>query len=183
MKFALRPYHVLLVLFASLSFLLMATVAKAQAQAQSPRPWQQVTPASTAEVAANLKSPPREYGAMQQFQSWNGSNAMERLPNIPYDAAEVRARISRDLDAMEANGIFMINLSPGRRAPGEPAYLSQGHMDQVKYIVAELAKRNMRMWIQDESDYPSGFAGGYISVRIRCESALIAGLAGGGVVR
>ncbi len=165
MKFALRPYHVLLVLFASLSFLLMATVAKAQAQAQSPRPWQQVTPASTAEVAANLKSPPREYGAMQQFQSWNGSNAMERLPNIPYDAAEVRARISRDLDAMEANGIFMINLSPGRRAPGEPAYLSQGHMDQVKYIVAELAKRNMRMWIQDESDYPSGFAGGYISER------------------
>jgi hypothetical protein len=143
----------------------MATVAKAQAQAQSPRPWQQVTPASTAEVAANLKSPPREYGAMQQFQSWNGSNAMERLPNIPYDAAEVRARISRDLDAMEANGIFMINLSPGRRAPGEPAYLSQGHMDQVKYIVAELAKRNMRMWIQDESDYPSGFAGGYISER------------------
>ena len=96
---------------------------------------------------------------MQQFQSWNAANAMERLPNIPYDPAEVRARISRDLDAMEANGIFMINYSPGRRdmANGEPAYLSPGHMDMVKYIVAELAKRNMRMWIQDESDYPSGF--------------------------
>jgi hypothetical protein len=38
-------------------------------------------------------------------------------------------------------------------------------MDMVKYVVAELAKRNMRMWIQDESDYPSGFAGGYISER------------------
>ena len=38
-------------------------------------------------------------------------------------------------------------------------------MDQVKYTVAELAKRNMRMWIQDESDYPSGFAGGYITER------------------
>ncbi len=50
-------------------------------------------------------------------------------------------------------------------AHGEPAYLSPGHMDLVKYIVAELAKRNMRMWIQDESDYPSGFAGGYISER------------------
>jgi len=93
---------------------------------------------------------------MQQFQSWNGT-----------DQAAVRARISSDLDAMEANGIFMINLSPGRRdtAHGEPAYLSPGHMDLVKYIVAELAKRNMRMWIQDESDYPSGFAGGYISER------------------
>ena len=154
MKFALRPYYALLVLFAVLSFTFTATIAKSQAT--SPRPWQQVTPASTAEVAANLKSPPREYGAMQQFQSWNGT-----------DPAALRARISRDLDAMEANGIFMINLSPGRRdmAHGEPAYLSPGHMDMVKYIVAELAKRNMRMWIQDESDYPSGFAGGYISER------------------
>jgi hypothetical protein len=77
----------------------------------------------------------------------------------------VRARISRDLDRLSASGIFIINLSPGRRAPGEPAYLSPGHMDQVKYTVAELAKRNMRMWFQDESDYPSGFAGGYISER------------------
>jgi hypothetical protein len=124
--------------------------------AQDSRPWQQVTVPSTAEVAANLKAPPREYGAMQQFQSWNGA-----------DQADVRRRISFDLDQMVANGIFMINLSPGRRdmANGEPAYLSPGHMDLVKYIVAELAKRNMRMWIQDESDYPSGFAGGYISER------------------
>jgi len=167
MKATLRYFLVPLLLLPVLFIPNTATVAKAQAQAQSPRPWQQVTPASTAEVAANLKSPPREYGAMQQFQSWNAANAMERLPNIPYDPAEVRARISRDLDAMEANGIFMINYSPGRRdmANGEPAYLSPGHMDMVKYIVAELAKRNMRMWIQDESDYPSGFAGGYISER------------------
>ena len=156
MKATLRYFLVPLFLLPVLFLPLTATVAKAQAQAQSPRPWQQVTPASTAEVAANLKSPPREYGAMQQFQSWNGT-----------DPAAVRARISSDLDAMEANGIFIINLSPGRRdmANGEPAYLSPGHMDMVKYVVAELAKRNMRMWIQDESDYPSGFAGGYISER------------------
>jgi hypothetical protein len=38
-------------------------------------------------------------------------------------------------------------------------------MDMVKFIVAEAAKRDMRMWIQDESDYPSGFAGGYITQR------------------
>jgi hypothetical protein len=124
------------------------------AQRADQRPWQQVTFPSTREVAANFKAPPREYGAIQPFQSWNGT-----------DPAEVRQRISRDLDRLSANGIFIINLSPGRRAPGEPAYLSPGHMDQVKYTVAELAKRNMRMWIQDESDYPSGFAGGYITER------------------
>jgi len=36
-------------------------------------------------------------------------------------------------------------------------------MDQVKFTVEEAAKRGMRLWIQDESDYPSGFAGGNIS--------------------
>ena len=77
----------------------------------------------------------------------------------------VRANIVRDFDRLAANGMFIVNLSPGRRAPGEPAYLSSGHMDQVKFTVAEAAKRNMRLWFQDESDYPSGFAGGYISER------------------
>ena len=145
--------------------MLFAPALYAQDNMPAPRPWQQVVVPSTREVAANFKAPPREYGAIQPFQSWNGANANQRLPGIPYDAAEVRARISRDLDRLAATGIFIINLSPGRRAPGEPAYLSPGHMDQVKYTVAELAKRNMRMWIQDESDYPSGFAGGYITER------------------
>jgi len=155
MKATLRYFLVPLFLLPVLFLPLTATVAKAQAQAQSPRPWQQVTRVHR-RGRGELKVSAREYGAMQQFQSWNGT-----------DPAAVRARISSDLDAMEANGIFIINLSPGRRdmANGEPAYLSPGHMDMVKYVVAELAKRNMRMWIQDESDYPSGFAGGYISER------------------
>jgi alpha-L-rhamnosidase len=118
------------------------------------RPWQEVTVPSTREVAANFKAPPREYGAIQPFQSWNGA-----------DPVVVRANIVRDLDRLSANGIFIVNLSPGRRAPGEGKYLSPEHMDQVKFTVAEAAKRNMRLWIQDESDYPSGFAGGYISER------------------
>jgi hypothetical protein len=118
------------------------------------QPWQQMTNPTTREVAANFKTPPREYGAIQPFASWNGS-----------DPQEVRARIVRDFDRLSANGIFIVNLSPGRRAPGEGKYLSPEHMDQVKFTVAEAAKRNMRLWIQDESDYPSGFAGGYISER------------------
>jgi hypothetical protein len=118
------------------------------------RPWQEITVPSVAEAAANFKAPPREYGAIQPFASWNGA-----------DPQEVRARIVRDFDRLSANGIFVVNLSPGRRVPGEGKYLSPEHMDQVKFTVAEAAKRNMRLWIQDESDYPSGFAGGYISER------------------
>ena len=132
----------------------LAPIAFCAHGVQAQRPWQEITVPSVSEAAANFKSPPHEYGAIQPFQSWNGA-----------DPAEVRTRIARDLDRLSANGIFIINLSPGRRAPGEGKYLSPAHMDQVKFTAAELAKRNMRMWIQDESDYPSGFAGGYISER------------------
>lgn len=131
------------------------TAAQVASQAATdPRPWQHLTFPSVGEVAANFKSPPREYGAIQPFASWNGA-----------DPAEVRRKITRDLDRLSANGIFIVNLSPGRRAPGEGKYLSTEHMEQVKFTVQEATKRNMRLWIQDESDYPSGFAGGYISER------------------
>ena len=113
------------------------------------RAWQQITVPSLRDVAANFKSPPHEYGAIQPFASWNGS-----------DPKEVRQRIVQDLDRLAANGVFVVNLSPGR---GAPKYLSPEHMDQVKFTVQEAAKRDMRLWIQDESDYPSGFAGGNIS--------------------
>ena len=124
-------------------FPLLAALLPAQ------RPWQEITVPSVREVAANFKTPPHEYGAIQPFASWNGA-----------DPAEVRQRIVRDLDRLAANGIFVVNLSPGR---GAPKYLSPEHMDQVKFTVAEAAKRGMRLGIQDESDYPSGFAGGNIS--------------------
>jgi hypothetical protein len=137
---------------AILLFPFLATALQAQAPAQ--RPWQEITVPPVSEAAANFKAPPREYGAILPFASWNGA-----------DPAVVRANIVRDFDRLSANGLFIVNLSPGRRAPGEPAYLSPGHMDQVKFIVAEAAKRNMRLWFQDESDYPSGFAGGTISER------------------
>jgi len=121
---------------------------------QSPRPWQEITVPTVAQAAANFKSPPHEYGAIQAFQNWNG-----------VDIPALHQRITADLDRMAANGMFIVNFAPGRRGPGEPAYLSPGHMDEVKFVVAEAAKRNMRLWIQDESDYPSGFADGYISQR------------------
>src|SRR5579883_781562 len=130
-------------LMPALGLLLVSSTALAQ------RPWQQITNPSLGEAAANFKAPPHEYGAIQPFLSWNGP-----------DPKEVRARIVRDLDRLAANGIFVVNLSPGR---GEPKYLSAAHMEQVKFTVEEAAKRGMRLWLQDESDYPSGFAGGNIS--------------------
>jgi hypothetical protein len=125
------------------AFLFLSFAAFAQ------RPWQQVTVPSLRDAAANLKTPPHEYGAIQPFASWNGP-----------DPAEVRQRIVRDLDRLAANGIFVVNLSPGR---GEPKYLSPEHVSQIRFTVEEAGKRGMRLWIQDESDYPSGFAGGKIS--------------------
>ena len=124
---------------------LLAAVLPAQ------RPWQQITVPSVREAAANFKAPPREYGAIQPFMGWNGPDANER-----------KARIVQDLDRLAANGVFVINMSPGR---GEPKYLGPEHMAQVKFVVQEAAKRGMKLWIQDECDYPSGFAGGLVSER------------------
>jgi hypothetical protein len=138
------------------ALLLSARIAPGQTAATrtQPRPWQEITVPTVAQAAQNFKLPPHEYGAIQAFQGWNGA-----------DVDALHKRITADLDRMSANGMFLFNLAPGRRGPGEPAYLSDGHMDEVKFIVAEAAKRNMRMWVQDESDYPSGFADGYISER------------------
>ena len=125
---------------------LLAAVSPAQ------RPWQQIAVPSAGEVAARFKTPPREYGAIQPFLSWNGPDAKDRM-----------ARIVQDLDRLSAAGVFVINMSPGR---GEPKYLSPDHMAQVKFVVQEAAKRNMKLWIQDECDYPSGFAGGKVSEEV-----------------
>ena len=122
---------------------LLAAVLPAQ------RPWQQITVPSLREAAANFKTPPHEYGAIQPFTGWNGPDAKERM-----------ARIVQDLDRLSANGVFVVNMSPGR---GEPKYLSPEHIDAGEVRGPGSAKRGMKLWIQDEYDYPSGFAGGKIS--------------------
>jgi hypothetical protein len=133
-------------IFSTLAIIpLLAAVLPAQ------RPWQEITVPSVRDVAANFKAPPHEYGAIQPFMGWNGPDAKERM-----------ARIVQDLDRLSANGIFIVNMSPGR---GEPKYLSPEHMAQVKFVVQEAKKRGMKLWIQDECDYPSGFAGGLVSER------------------
>jgi len=127
----------------------LALLSLLAAASPAQRPWQQITSPSVREVAASFKTPPHEYGVIQPFTSWNGPDAKERM-----------ARIVQDLDRLAAAGVFIVNVSPGR---GEPAYLSADHMAQMKFIVQQAAKRGMKIWLQDEADYPSGFAGGKVS--------------------
>jgi hypothetical protein len=110
------------------------------------RPWQQVTIPTLREAAANFKTPPREYGAIQPFASWNGPDA--------------KSRVAPDLDRLSANGIFVVN---SRRGAANRNIFRPDHMSLVKLVVQEATKRGMKLWLQDESDYPSGFAGGKIS--------------------
>ena len=124
----------------------LALIPLLAAVLQAQRPWQQVTFPSLRDVAANFREPPHYFGAIQPFMGWNGPDANER-----------KARIVEDLDRLAASGVFMVNMSPGR---GAPEYLSPEHMAQVKFVVQEAKKRGMKLWIQDECDYPSGFAGG-----------------------
>src|SRR5271157_258338 len=124
----------------------LALIPLLAAVSQAQRPWQQVTFPSLRDVAANFREPPHYFGAIQPFMGWNGPDANER-----------KKRIVEDLDRLAASGVFMVNMSPGR---GAPEYLSPEHMAQVKFVVAEAKKRGMKLWIQDECDYPSGFAGG-----------------------
>jgi hypothetical protein len=128
------------------SLWMLAVLSLLSAVATAERPWQQIAVPSLREAAANFKTPPREYGAIQPFASWNGPDA--------------RTRIVADLDRLAANGMFVVNVSPGR---GEPKYLSPEHMSQIRFTVQEAARRGMKLWLQDECDYPSGFAGGKIS--------------------
>jgi hypothetical protein len=110
------------------------------------RPWQQIVVPPVGDVAANFKTPPREYGAIQPWIGWNGAHARES--------------IVQDFDRMAANGIFVANISVARG--GNPAYLSPEYLLLMKFAVEQAARRGIKLWFADEASYPSGFAGGLI---------------------
>jgi len=107
------------------------------------RPWQQIAVPLVGDVAANFKTPPREYGAIQPWIGWNGAHARES--------------IVQDFDRMVATGIFVANISVARG--GDPAYLSPEYLLLMKFAVEQAAKRGIKLWFADEASYPSGFAG------------------------
>ena len=112
----------------------------------SQQPWQHTQNLTSADVAAQWKSPPPEYGPEPYF----GLNG-------PVSIAEV----DRDLDTLHGLGFQAVTVQAGFGMPF--AYLSPQYFDFFRQFVQEAKKRDMRVWIVDDAGYPSGFAGGKFS--------------------
>ncbi|MCX6618878.1 MAG: beta-galactosidase, partial [Acidobacteria bacterium] len=107
------------------------------------RPWQQLqTPAAT-EVASKFRTPPPEYG-MVLWWGWDGPVTEEV--------------IIRDLDQIKAMGFPAVMIEAGYGMTAK--YLSPEWFELVRVAVDHARRRGMRVWVEDEGKYPSGFAGG-----------------------
>jgi len=123
--------------------LLAAGLGLVEAHAQG---WREIAVPTVAEAAAAFPAPPREYGAIH-WAIWGGQQTKEHILS--------------EIERLYANGtyVIMLNASRGLR----PKYFSAEYMDLVKFLVSECKKRGMKIWLEDDGGYPSGFAGGAIS--------------------
>jgi hypothetical protein len=69
--------------------------------------------------------------------------------------------IKRDLDRIRAMGFRGVMLEAGYGM--KAGYLSPGWFSLVRVAIEEAKIRGMKVWIEDEGKYPSGFAGGKFS--------------------
>ena len=118
-------------------FLLQMAVATSQ------QPWQRLQIPTTAEVAAQWKTPPPEYGP----EPYYGLNGPVSIPQV-----------ERDLDTLHGLGFQAVTVQAGFNMPF--AYMSPEYLAFFRKFVEEAKQRNMRVWIVDDAGYPSGFAGG-----------------------
>ncbi|KAI9449248.1 hypothetical protein F5148DRAFT_1291713 [Russula earlei] len=122
--------------------------------------WQRLTNPTAAEMRAQFQTPPIQYAQTMDFGVGR---------NLDPDT------IAHQLDLIHKQGINAISIEG---VPGAPwPYLSEGYMKGVQMIVSELKKRGMHLWIIDEGQYPSGFAGGLISEKapeLRMQALVIA---------
>jgi hypothetical protein len=114
-----------------------------QGAASAQQPWQQLQNPTVAQVAAQWKSPPPEYGP----EPYYGLNGPVSIPQV-----------QRDLDTLHSLGFQAVTVQAGYNMPF--AYLSPEYFAFFRNFVAEARQRNMRVWIVDDAGYPSGFAGG-----------------------
>lgn len=124
------------------------------------RSWLRIMVPSVTEAAASFDAPPPENG-MTLWWGWDGP-VNEQV-------------IKRDLDRIQAMGFTGVMIEAGNRM--EQKYLSPGWFNLFKVAVAEAKARHMRVWVEDEGKYPSGFVGGRFT-RERpelCMQALAAG--------
>jgi len=94
------------------------------------------------EAAANFKTPPREYGAIRWFTNGGEITGPDPLGSGP----------------ALADGVYVVNIGGGARL--KPKYLSPEQLDLAKFAVEEAKKRGMKVWIQDEGNYPSAWLEG-----------------------
>ena len=121
------------------SWLFVSAAATGFAQ----QPWQHLQIPTAAEVQKAWQSPPPEYDP-EPYYGLNGPVTLET--------------VRHDLDTMHALGYQAVTVQYGYGASF--AYLSPDYFAFFKQFVAEAKQRNMRVWIVDDADYPSGFAGG-----------------------
>jgi hypothetical protein len=126
----------------SLLFILLISYIALNAQQQ----WRQLSDQGTQKIAEMFKSPPPEYGIIL----WWG-----------WDGVMTDTVIKRDLDRIKAMGFSGVMLEAGYGMTAK--YLSTEWFILVKRAVEEAKIRGMRVWIEDEGKYPSGFAGGKFS--------------------
>jgi hypothetical protein len=97
-------------------------------------------------VRPDFKSPPAEYGIIL----WWG-----------WDGPVTDSIIRYDLDRISSMGFRGVMIEAGYGMTAK--YLSDDWFKLVRMAVLEAKKRGMKVWIEDEGKYPSGFAGGKFS--------------------
>jgi hypothetical protein len=126
----------------TLNAVLLLTVISLNSQ----QPWQKFSDPTIREVVALFNTPPAEYG-MILWWGWDG----------PMSDTVIR----RDLDRIKAMGFRGVMVEAGYGMSAK--YLSPEWFSLVKIAVDEAKIRGMKVWIEDEGKYPSGFAGGKFS--------------------
>ena len=126
----------------TLNVILLLTVISLSSQ----QPWQKFSDPTIREVVELFNTPPAEYG-MILWWGWDG-----RMSDTV---------IKRDLDRIKAMGFSGVMLEAGYGMSAK--YLSHEWFSLVKVAIDEAKSRGMKVWIEDEGKYPSGFAGGKFS--------------------
>jgi len=96
-------------------------------------------------LVQGFKKPSVEYSPVVMW-FWNGAITKE---GITYQLEKFREQNITE---------FFIHYCPGC----DVEYLTDSHMELIKYVVKEAKRLGMHYWIYDEYEYPSGVAGGLI---------------------
>lgn len=113
------------------------------ASAAPQRAWLKLSNPTAAEAAAQFQTPPAENGPILWW-GWDG----------PVDRDVIRT----DLDRIKAMGFSGVMMEAGNKMQAK--YLSPEWFELFAYAVQQARERDMRLWVEDEGKYPSGFVGG-----------------------